>query len=556
MFGCESRESILRLVEEHPDEALVVPQLVADDLHRREPLDPARVARAPEVDRGHAAAGDLHDHVVVAQTLGARGEGHDSSQGITSRGRPGGRQRRALPGDVLAPARRAPRRGRARASPRPPPELRERPRAPELGRREARAQREDRVVRRQRRRRVAPRRPRPSRARASSRRRRVAPQPRAVRLLRAVEIPEVQRARGPARATSPRRARRAAPPPRAAGAPPRPRPSAPRASRPRAARPASAGARCGGLVVGRERLVVPVRELERVARARCSGVGIARPEALRASSSASARARRHVAGERRAAARAGAARARRPGAPRGPSRSSATASVLPVLARRATAPASSREGPAHAAAAPRERGDANGEARSAGRQRGMPRGNPHAGAFASMAHLDEHQDHRRPRRGTDGRRHRAGRGRARATTSSSSTPRSSWPTAARRRSTAILEQAGREGQDDAAGGDDAARRASSPSAGAEDFGACDFVVEAATENVELKLDAVPELRRGDEAGRDAREQHLVDLAHEARRRRRRAPTASIGMHFMNPPPLMKLVEIVRAVQTSDETYAP
>ena len=26
------------------------------------------------------------------------------------------------------------------------------------------------------------------------------------------------------------------------------------------------------------------------------------------------------------------------------------------------------------------------------------------------------------------------------------------------------------------------------------------------------------------------------------------------MHFMNPPPLMKLVEIVRAVQTSDETY--
>jgi 3-hydroxybutyryl-CoA dehydrogenase len=32
------------------------------------------------------------------------------------------------------------------------------------------------------------------------------------------------------------------------------------------------------------------------------------------------------------------------------------------------------------------------------------------------------------------------------------------------------------------------------------------------------------------------------------------PDRVIGMHFMNPPPLMKLVEIVRAVQTSHETY--
>src|SRR5690625_1576110 len=32
------------------------------------------------------------------------------------------------------------------------------------------------------------------------------------------------------------------------------------------------------------------------------------------------------------------------------------------------------------------------------------------------------------------------------------------------------------------------------------------------------------------------------------------PDRVIGMHFMNPVPVMKLVEIIRAIQTSDETY--
>jgi 3-hydroxybutyryl-CoA dehydrogenase len=35
----------------------------------------------------------------------------------------------------------------------------------------------------------------------------------------------------------------------------------------------------------------------------------------------------------------------------------------------------------------------------------------------------------------------------------------------------------------------------------------------------------------------------------------RRPERVIGMHFMNPPPLMELIEIVRGLQTSDETYA-
>ena len=35
----------------------------------------------------------------------------------------------------------------------------------------------------------------------------------------------------------------------------------------------------------------------------------------------------------------------------------------------------------------------------------------------------------------------------------------------------------------------------------------------------------------------------------------RRPEKFIGMHFMNPPPVMQLIEIIRGLQTSDETYA-
>jgi 3-hydroxybutyryl-CoA dehydrogenase len=33
------------------------------------------------------------------------------------------------------------------------------------------------------------------------------------------------------------------------------------------------------------------------------------------------------------------------------------------------------------------------------------------------------------------------------------------------------------------------------------------------------------------------------------------PDKVIGMHFMNPVPLMKLVEVIRGIATSDETYS-
>lgn len=93
-----------------------------------------------------------------------------------------------------------------------------------------------------------------------------------------------------------------------------------------------------------------------------------------------------------------------------------------------------------------------------------------------------------------------------------------------------------------------------PASGAADFSACDLVVEAATENLELKL----KLFRGcDEAMKPgailASNTSSISLTKLAGATKR--PERVIGMHFMNPPPLMKLVEIVRAVQTSEETYS-
>jgi len=93
-----------------------------------------------------------------------------------------------------------------------------------------------------------------------------------------------------------------------------------------------------------------------------------------------------------------------------------------------------------------------------------------------------------------------------------------------------------------------------PVASSADFGTCDLVIEAATENVDLKL----KLFRGcDDAMKPgailASNTSSISLTRLAGVTKR--PELVIGMHFMNPPPLMKLVEIVRAVQTSEETYA-
>lgn len=82
----------------------------------------------------------------------------------------------------------------------------------------------------------------------------------------------------------------------------------------------------------------------------------------------------------------------------------------------------------------------------------------------------------------------------------------------------------------------------------------DMAVEAATENEELKkklflgLDQV--IREGGILATNTSSISITRIASATSR-----PDRVIGMHFMNPVPVMKLVEIIRGAQTSDETYA-
>jgi len=86
-----------------------------------------------------------------------------------------------------------------------------------------------------------------------------------------------------------------------------------------------------------------------------------------------------------------------------------------------------------------------------------------------------------------------------------------------------------------------------------DFSACDFVVEAATEREELKLSLFRKLDEAVPAGRIlATNTSSISITKIAAATKR--PDKVIGMHFMNPVPLMKLVEVIRGLQTSQETY--
>ena len=80
----------------------------------------------------------------------------------------------------------------------------------------------------------------------------------------------------------------------------------------------------------------------------------------------------------------------------------------------------------------------------------------------------------------------------------------------------------------------------------------DLVVEAATENLDLKLKIFKEL---DEVCSDktilATNTSSISITQIAAVTSR--PEKVIGMHFMNPVPIMKLVEIIRGYSTSDET---
>lgn len=87
----------------------------------------------------------------------------------------------------------------------------------------------------------------------------------------------------------------------------------------------------------------------------------------------------------------------------------------------------------------------------------------------------------------------------------------------------------------------------------EDLAACDIVIEAATEKWEVKkqifetLDAV--CKPGAILASNTSSISITKLAAITKR-----PGAFIGMHFMNPVPVMQLIEVIRGLATSNETF--
>jgi len=82
--------------------------------------------------------------------------------------------------------------------------------------------------------------------------------------------------------------------------------------------------------------------------------------------------------------------------------------------------------------------------------------------------------------------------------------------------------------------------------------ACDLVIEAATENEEIKIDIFKKLDQICKPSSIlASNTSSISITKIARATNR--PEQVIGMHFMNPVPIMKLVEIVRGKKTDDTT---
>ncbi len=87
----------------------------------------------------------------------------------------------------------------------------------------------------------------------------------------------------------------------------------------------------------------------------------------------------------------------------------------------------------------------------------------------------------------------------------------------------------------------------------QDLKDCDVVIEAATENIELKLKIFKELdatvKKDALLVTNTSSISITKIAATTGR-----PAQVCGMHFMNPVPLMKLVEGIRGLQTSDLTF--
>ncbi len=88
----------------------------------------------------------------------------------------------------------------------------------------------------------------------------------------------------------------------------------------------------------------------------------------------------------------------------------------------------------------------------------------------------------------------------------------------------------------------------------DDLKDCDAVIEAATENIDLKLKIFTELdktvKKSAYLFTNTSSISITKIASSTQR-----PGQVAGMHFMNPVPLMKLVEAIRGLQTTDETFS-
>ena len=93
----------------------------------------------------------------------------------------------------------------------------------------------------------------------------------------------------------------------------------------------------------------------------------------------------------------------------------------------------------------------------------------------------------------------------------------------------------------------------STTTGLEDFKKCDFVIEAAVEQISLKGEI---FRTLDQIALKevilASNTSSISITRIASFTKR--PDRVIGLHFFNPAPIMKLIEIVRGLVTSDETF--
>jgi len=85
------------------------------------------------------------------------------------------------------------------------------------------------------------------------------------------------------------------------------------------------------------------------------------------------------------------------------------------------------------------------------------------------------------------------------------------------------------------------------------FAACDMVIEAATENEQIKVaifkDLCPKLRAAAILASNTSSISITRLAAATDR-----PAKFMGMHFMNPVPMMKLVELIRGLATDQATW--